>query len=59
MYALINKMKICNLSIDIKLKLFDQLVVPVILFGCEIWGDNNIEKLEKLHLKYCKYISRV
>ena len=59
MYALINKMKICNLSIDIKLKLFDQLVVPVILFGCEIWGDNNIEKLEKPHLKYCKYISRV
>ena len=45
MYALINKMRILSSSIDIKLKLFDQLVVPVILYGCEIWGDNNIDKL--------------
>ena len=37
MYSLINKMSIFNLSIDITLKLFDQLVVPVILYDCIIW----------------------
>ena len=52
MYALINKMKIFNLFIDMRLKLFDQLVVLVILYGYEIRGVNKIDKHEKLHFKY-------
>ena len=48
------KSNVCStneMKIDIRLKQFDQLVVPVILYGCEILGDNNIDKLEKLHSK--------
>jgi hypothetical protein len=61
-----------NLKASAKLKLFDHLVAPILLYGCEIWGPKKIklsknnnfqffnlcDKLpaEKLHLKFCRYI---
>ena len=60
MYALISKSrKLQNLPIDIQLHLFDSLVVPILLYGCEIWGFENNSMIEKLHLKYCKTILHV
>ena len=36
MYALLDKVyKLC-LPVDISLELFDQLVLPVLLYGCEV-----------------------
>ena len=40
-----------------RLKLFDQLVVLVILYGCEIRGVNKIDKHEELHFKYWIYFT--
>ena len=36
------------------LKLFDVLVVPVIIYGCEVWSSDGC--LEKIHLRFCKII---
>ncbi len=47
--------KIC-LPIDIALDLFDHMICPVLTYGCEIWGYENCTMLERLHLKFCKYI---
>ena len=47
------------LSIDIKLQLFDSLIVPICLYGCEVWGFKSIELIEKLHLQYYKSILHV
>ena len=59
MYSLLQRGRKLGLSIDIKLQLFDSLIVPICLYGCEVWGFKNIELIEKLHLQYCKSILHV
>ena len=56
MYALIHKTKGLCLPIDIQLKLFDILVVPILLYSSEIWGFHCNKEIEKLHLYYLKLI---
>ena len=55
-YALLNKVKILRLPVDLALELFDYLVLPVMLYGSEVWGYSNIEQLEVLHRKFIKII---
>ncbi len=56
MYALIGKCRTLGLPIDLQLELFDNIIVPIILYGCEVWGPQNYIETEKLHLKYLKHI---
>ncbi len=59
MYSLISKCRRLSLPIDIQLHLFDALVLPIMLYGCEIWGTGDYEELEILHRKFLKHILRV
>ena len=59
MYALFSRSRKLNLPIDIQIHLFDILVVPILLYGCEIWGFENNDIVEKLHLKFCKIILNI
>jgi hypothetical protein len=59
MFALLNKCRKLNLPIDIRLELFDALVMPILLYACEVWGFEKIDILERLHLKFLKYTLRV
>ena len=36
--------------------LFDRIVLPILLYGSEIFGYENVNILETLHLKFCKYV---
>ena len=56
LYALLRKIKLLHLSLDIQIDLFQKLVIPVLLYGCELYGYENIEIIERLQLKYLKYI---
>ena len=56
MYASLKKSRCLDLPIDIQLELFDRMVVPIVLYGCETWGVENLDLIEKLHLRYCKYV---
>jgi hypothetical protein len=56
MFALMRKGRYLDLPIDILLELFDKMIEPILLYGCELWGFESLGALEKLHLKYCKYI---
>ena len=38
------------------LKLFDSCVAPILLYGCEVWGYENTDIIEKVHTKFCKFI---
>ena len=56
MFTLLNKINKMSLQVDVAVKLFTNLVKPVILYSSEVWGDNNCDILEKLQLRSCKYI---
>ena len=56
MYSLIQKGRRLNLPTDIMLKLFDSCVEPILLYGCEVWGYENVDILEKVHTIFCKFI---
>ena len=45
-----------NVEIDIrtKLKLFDTMIVPILLYGSEVWGVYNFKEVDKLHIRFCK-----
>ena len=49
-------------AISIENKLFDALVKPILLYGCEIWGPEILSykthfdksTIEQVHIKFCK-----
>jgi hypothetical protein len=59
MFEVLKKGKSMFLDADIQLKLFDTVVVPILLYGSEIWGFSNLNLIEKLHLRFCKIILKV
>ena len=32
---------------------------PILLYGCEIWGQGNNSVIERVHMKFCKLLLRV
>ena len=40
--------------VDLQLKLFDSIVLPILTFSCEVWGFENCAEIEKVHLRFCK-----
>ena len=45
-----------HLDIKTKLSLFDTMIVPILLYGSEIWGVYDYKEVDKLHIKFCKNI---
>ena len=46
-------------QIDIHLQLFDQMIVPILLYGSEVWWYENIDQIETFHLKICKQLLKL
>ena len=32
------------------------IVVPILLYGCEVWGYENCDIIEKLHMEFCRMV---
>ena len=43
-----------SFDIKTKLKIFDTMVVPILLYSSEIWGVYNCKEIDKMHIKFCK-----
>lgn len=56
MYDILRKGRIHNLSIECQLDLFDKVIQPILLYGCEVWGTGNNSIIERVHLKFCKLL---
>ena len=56
MFSLLRKGREHDIPHDILLHLFDSSVAPVLMYGSEIWGCSNCDKIERIHLKFCKMI---
>ena len=59
MFSLLRKCRRHSLAIDMCIELFDKTVSPILLYGCEVWGYENVDMLERLHLKFCKYVLNI
>ena len=55
-FPLLRKARSLFLPYDIFLKLYKHIVVRIITYGCEIWGRKNIDIIDKLQLRFLKYI---
>ena len=45
-----------SLDIKIKLSLFDSMIVPILTYGSEVWGVYNFKEVDRLHIRFLKYI---
>ena len=54
MFSLLSKASNLQLNTDITLKLFDSLVLPILLYGCEVWGQENIEQIEVFYRNFIR-----
>ena len=56
LFALLRKIKSLSLPFDIQIDVFDKTIKPILLYGCEVWGYGNIDVIERVQLKFFKYI---
>ena len=57
MYDILKKGRLHNLNIKCQLKLFDKVVKPILLYGCEVLGMGNTSVIERrVHLKFRKLL---
>ena len=56
LYEVLRLGRLHNLSICSQLDLFDKMVKPILLYGCEVWGIGNNDMIERVHLKFCKLL---
>ena len=56
LYCIARKLQ---LPIDIQCQLFDHLVLPILLYGSEIWGYEDLLQVEVFHRKFLRLILHV
>ena len=56
LFSLLRKIRNLNLPYDLQIDLFNKTVKPILLYGSEIWGFGNIDVIERIQLKFLKYI---
>ena len=54
MFHLKSKARKLSLPIDVQCELFDVLVAPILLYGSEVWGYENLECIEMFYKKFLK-----
>ena len=47
------------LPLDIQIELFDRMIVPILLYGCEVWCPSMLNLASKLQLRYYKMILKL
>ena len=54
-YGLKKAYKYELMDIETKLQLFDSIVTPILLYGSEVWGFENISNVEKIQIRVINY----
>ncbi|MES9880523.1 MAG: reverse transcriptase family protein [Sedimenticola sp.] len=55
LYSRINNI---DIPIDLQLKLFDHTILPILTYGSEVWGFENLEIIERIHLNFLRRITK-
>ena len=56
LHLLYKKIHNLHIPIDLQLQLFDHTIVPILLYGCEVWGFQNTKLIETVHTKFLKIL---
>ena len=56
LYKRINNL---HIPIDLQIHLFDHTILPVLLYGCEIWRFQNTKMLENVHNQFLRSITKL
>ena len=48
-----------SLDISDKIGLFDSIVLPILCYGCEVWGFHKAVDIECVHTKFLKQLRSV
>lgn len=56
MFVLLQKSRILRLPIDIICQLYEVCVIPVLLYGSEIWGYEDLRDLEIFHRRFLRIV---
>ena len=59
MFKLQSMTQALGLSVEMQCDLYEKLVVPVLLYGTEVWGLRNTELIEKFERKFLKMVLKI
>jgi hypothetical protein len=59
MYEVLKMGRLYKLSVKIQLDLFDKMIKPILLYGCEVWGFGKNEVLERVHFTFSNVFYRL
>ena len=59
MFSLLKKSKKLMLPLDVQIELFDRLITPILLYGCEVWCPSMTDLASKLQLRFYKIILKL
>ena len=59
LFGLKLKIEKFDLPFDIMLDLFDKMILPILLYGSEIWGYEGIQQIEVFYRKFLKEVLRL
>ena len=59
MHLLYKRINNLQLPFDLCLKLFDNTILPILLYAVEIWGFEDINMLERIHCSILRYIFKL
>ena len=58
MFLLLTRIQNLNLPLDLQMKLYDQTVMPILIYGSEILGFENTDSIETVHNDFLRKITR-
>lgn len=59
LHSVLCKSRALNLELDVQVELFDKCILPVLSYGCEVWGCSSTAIVSRIQLKYYKYIFKL
>ncbi|MES9884249.1 MAG: reverse transcriptase family protein [Sedimenticola sp.] len=59
MHLLYKRIRYFQLPIDLQLQIFDHTILPIMLYGSEVWGFENSKLFENLHCSFLRTILKI
>ena len=59
MFSLITKSRRLYVPIDITLDLFDRLVLPILIYGSDVWGHSNLKPIDIFYRNFIRRLLKL